>query len=529
MNPINLLFQFFKKRTDLTFPVFDLAKIKCYFENNNASKAYQVLTEQTCTDLDFDEFFIRINKTSSCVGQQYLYDRLRRIPHESEMAGCDNLIQYLINNTEFTERCRKHLSGLAHHDAYYICSLFHDRYPTLSRMMTLIIRILQFMPLLFTTIFIIFPKTVWLLLIVGFLITNMVFHYRNKQILFVYLYSIPQFLKLVPIARKLSFETAFDKIHPDIKGRLQSLQPLVRQLSRFKFDVKLENDYVALVWGLKELVNIFFLSEPNFLFRSFQLMDVKRMDIEAVFNYVGHIDMLLSTSHLQKNIPYYCKPQWTDAGLQMTDIYHPLIEQCIPNTLNTVGKSVLLTGSNMSGKSTFIRTVSLNMLSAQTLDMCFARSFSGQRMKIHSAINLHDSLSESQSFYMKEVLTVKDMLEESCQCGCNLFVLDEIYKGTNTLERIAAGKAVLSALAENGNMVFASTHDIELADLLAEEYELYHFCEQIEQTSLHFDYLLKRGKLRHRNAIKLLEIEGYPKSVIAEANSIVEKFIPLCE
>ena len=529
MNPINLLFQFFKKRTDLTLPVFDLEKIKCYFENNEVNPAYHVLTEQTCTDLNFDEFFIRVNKTSSCVGQQYLYDRLRRIPHESEIAGFENIVQYLKNNTEFAERCRKHLSGLTHHDTYYICSLFHDRTPTLSRMMTIVIRILQFMPLLFTAIFIIFPKVVWILFFVGFFITNMVFHYRNKQILFVYLYSIPQFLKLVPIARKLSLETALDKIHTDIKDRLQSLQSLIRHLSRFKFDVKIENDYFALVWGLKELVNIFFLSEPNFLFRSFRLMDEKRMDIEAVFNYVGHIDMLLSTAYLQKNLPYYCKPQWTEAGLQMTDIYHPLIEQCIPNTLNTVGKSVLLTGSNMSGKSTFIRTVSLNMLSAQTLDLCFARSFSGRRMKIHSAINLYDNISESQSFYMKEVLTVKGMLEESYQCGYNLFVLDEIYKGTNTLERIAAGKAVLSALAENGNMVFASTHDIELADLLADEYELYHFCEQIEQNYLHFDYLLKRGKLKHRNAIKLLEIEGYPKNVIAEANTIVEKFITLNE
>jgi DNA mismatch repair ATPase MutS len=252
-------------------------------------------------------------------------------------------------------------------------------------------------------------------------------------------------------------------------------------------------------------------------------MEAKKTDIEAVFTYIGHIEMLLSVAHLQENIPYYCKPQWTDENLQITEMYHPLIEECVPNTLNTVGKSILLTGSNMSGKTTFIRTVSLNMLSAQTLDMCFARSFSGRRMKIHSAINLHDNVLESQSFYMKEVLSVKEMLEKSQQCRNNLFMLDEIFKGTNTPERIGASKAVLSVLAENGNMVFVSTHDIELADLLAEEYELYHFCEQIEQNQLHFDYLLKRGKLKHRNAIRLLEIEGYPKSVITEAKKIAEK------
>jgi hypothetical protein len=516
------MLQFFKKRPVLNLPIFELDKIKWYFENNQANRAYQVLTEQTCTDLDFDEFFLYINSTSSCVGQQYLYDRLRRIPCVPEMAEYENSIQYLKNNSELADRCRKHLSGLAHHDAYYICSLFHDKHPTPSTVMMQVIRILQFMPLLFTAIFIVFPKSIWFLLIVGFFIANMVFHYRNKYVQFAYLYSIPQFLKLVSIAEKLSNETNFEKNHSDIKNCLQSLQSLIRRLLRFKFDVKLENDIVALLWGVKELVNIFFLSEPNILFRSFRLIEAKRTDIETVFAYVGRIDMLLSVVHLQQSLPYYCNPKWTDTGLQMTEVYHPLIEQCIPNTLNTVGKSVLLTGSNMSGKTTFIRTIALNMLSAQTLNMCFARNFSGRRMRIHSAINLKDNLSESQSFYMKEVLTVKDMLEES-HCGYNLFVLDEIYKGTNTLERIAASKAVLSALAGNGNMVFASTHDLELADLLAEEYELYHFCEQIEQNRLHFDYLLKHGKLKHRNAIKLLEIEGYPENVIAEANTIVEK------
>ena len=263
MNRIISLFHFFKKKPDSTTSVFDLTRIKWYFEKNDASEAYQVLTEQTCTDLDFDEFFLRINGTSSCVGQQYLYDRLRRIPHKSEMEECGEIIQYLKNDTELVARCRKYLSGLANDDAYYICSLFHDKHPVLSPMMTRIIGILQFMPLLFTAIFIVSPKTIWLLFIVGFFITNMLFHYRNKQILFVYLYSIPQFLKLVSIAGKISAETSFDKIHHDIKNRLQSLQPLIRRLSRFKFDVKLENDNVALMWGIKELVNIFFLSESE--------------------------------------------------------------------------------------------------------------------------------------------------------------------------------------------------------------------------------------------------------------------------
>jgi len=521
LNKIKILFSFLKKKP--VAPAFDLTKIKWYFNNNDTSNAFQVLTEQTCTDLNLDDFFFRINKTFSCVGQQYMYDRLRRIPLEPEIAGSDNFLQYLKNHKELIDRYQKLLSKLAHENAYYICSLFHDDHPVLSPVMGKVIKILQLMPLLFIAVFIFFAKEIWIIFSAGFFVINMILHYRNRMTLSSYLHSVPQFFKLVFIARKLSSETPFDAIRPDIKNRLQSIQQLVGFLSYFKYDDKIETDAAVLLLAVKELISIFFLVEPNILYRSFRLLKEKKADIEAIFAYVGHIDMLQSVARMQKDFPWYCKPEWTEEGLQMTDVYHPLIEHCVPNTLNTNGKSILLTGSNMSGKTTFIRTIALNVLSANALDMCFARSFSGRRMKIHSAINLHDNLLESQSFYMKEIMAVKDMLEKTHQSGYNLFILDEIYKGTNTLERIAASKAVLSALAINGNMVFVSTHDIELADLLAGEYDLYHFCEQIEQNQLYFDYLLKQGKLKNHNAIRLLEVVGYPEDVVSEAISITEK------
>jgi DNA mismatch repair ATPase MutS len=98
-----------------------------------------------------------------------------------------------------------------------------------------------------------------------------------------------------------------------------------------------------------------------------------------------------------------------------------------------------------------------------------------------------------------------------------LFLLDEIFKGTNTVERISAGKAVLSYLNRADNMVFVSTHDIELADLLNQEYELYHFSEKVDHQTVDFDYKLKDGRLKNRNAIRILQINDYPETIIAEA------------
>ena len=116
------------------------------------------------------------------------------------------------------------------------------------------------------------------------------------------------------------------------------------------------------------------------------------------------------------------------------------------------------------------------------------------------------------------------MITESRLPLNNLFLLDEIFKGTNTAERIAAGKAVLSYLAKSSNnTVFVSTHDIELADLLSIEYDLYHFTETVHEKQIHFDYQLKRGKLYTKNAIRILEINDYPPEVIEEARGIMKR------
>jgi DNA mismatch repair ATPase MutS len=108
-----------------------------------------------------------------------------------------------------------------------------------------------------------------------------------------------------------------------------------------------------------------------------------------------------------------------------------------------------------------------------------------------------------------------------CQSRKGLsFVLDEIFKGTNTIERISGGKAILSYLNNSNHIVLVSTHDIELTDLLAQNnYDLYHFSEHIEQEELQFDHLLKKGKLQTRNAIRILELYDYPSEIIFDART----------
>jgi DNA mismatch repair ATPase MutS len=237
---------------------------------------------------------------------------------------------------------------------------------------------------------------------------------------------------------------------------------------------------------------------------------------------VGSIDASISVAALRSGKLKTCQPVFVPAGKEVVakNVFHPLIGNCVKNSLTISNRSVLITGSNMSGKSTFLRTLAINSILAQTIYTCFADEYSSPILKQFSSIRIDDSLFEGKSYYFQEVNTMASLIAEVNLPHQNLFILDEIFKGTNTVERIAAGKAVLSYLNRNDNIVVVSTHDIELADLLKDEYDLHHFTETVENNKLHFDHSIKPGQIRTRNAIRILELSDYPDDITREARQI---------
>ncbi|HEY0743910.1 MAG TPA: DNA mismatch repair protein MutS, partial [Chryseosolibacter sp.] len=180
------------------------------------------------------------------------------------------------------------------------------------------------------------------------------------------------------------------------------------------------------------------------------------------------------------------------------------------------------TGSNMSGKTTFLRSMLINSLMAQTIYTCFAASFKTPVLKQYSSIRIQDDVVDGKSLYFQEVHTMHELLKASDEDAPGIFVLDEVFKGTNTVERIAASKAILTYLNKGNNIVLVATHDLELTQLLQSEYDLYHFTEVIENNVLTFDHRIKEGQLRTRNAIRVLELSHYPIKIVSEAQQLSE-------
>ena len=497
---------------------FNFELIEKYFKNKDNSDSFQVLSDKTCNDLDFEELFMFIDRTNSKVGQQYLYNRLRTIPiNENGKFLNEKIINRLSNDADFRIRTQILLDKLKKNDVYYISSLFQEEHLKRPKWF-FVIQLLSFTSLISIIISLIFPKFIFLLL--GVFIINFSIHYWNKRNLYQYLGSLPQLLRLNNIASKLHKNEIYRDINPDLPESIRIINQVRNRMSFFQLEAKLQGDIEVIFWAVLELIKTLFLLEPLLLFGVLKRLNTKRKDIENVFGFIGQIDTLISITSLRTGLDKYCLPTINEDKILAKQVYHPLIVNCVPNSICVSNKSILLTGSNMSGKTSFIRTIGLNMITGLTINTCFAASMTIPRLRIYSVIRISDDLLNDKSYYFEEVLTIKSMIQKSINEKKNLFLLDEIFKGTNTIERISAGKAVLSLLSKNHNLVFVSTHDIELADMLSDEYELYHFSEIVNENNVDFDYKLKEGKLKNRNAIRILQINEYPENIINEAIEI---------
>ena len=514
-----LLSEFGNSKTD----TFDFEYIERYFRKKDHSTVFQTLSDKTCNDLDFRELFMFSDRTNSKVGQQYLYNKLRTIPVDStENIKNERLLDEFTNNSNFRVSVQCQLNKLNNSEVYHVAALFQDEILKPPKWY-FIVPLLSFASVM--SFIMAFFNPVFFLVILGLSIVNIVIHFWNKKNLHNYFSSIPQLSKLNGVAQELYKYDILKKINPDLMKSASIINKINSRMSFFNLEVEMQSDQRIAFWAMLEIVKIIFLIEPLFLFGTLKRIDTKRAEIEDVFLFVGAIDAIVSIASLRYGLNKFCTPKIIDGQkiLFAQEVYHPLIENCVKNNLKVNDKSILLTGSNMSGKTSFIRTIALNVITGLTINTCFAEHFSMPRVRVFSAIRISDDLMNDRSYYFEEVMTIKEMIDNSKAGNLNLFLLDEIFKGTNTVERISAGKAVLSSLNEENNIVFVSTHDIELADLLKNEYDLYHFSEIVDHKTVDFDYKLKEGKLKNRNAIRILQINDYPEGIIKEAIEISKK------
>lgn len=498
---------------------FNFQLITRYTAHKDHSSAFQEISNQTGNDLDFDLFFCFVDRTSSKIGQQFLYDRLKTIDDRTEeFVVQEKIITYLEKNPKERLEIQYLLNKLNNHQTYYIPDLFQKEIERKPKWFFLF-PILSFTAILSILLSFFNPNVA--LILFGLFPINILIHYGLKRKTTLFLNSVPSLLATGAVAKNLLkvkvIRDSFSEISPSIKV----IASIRRNMSFFKLEQKVDSDMEAAYWFLLELIKITFLLEPLLLFSSLDKLQNKAKDIENVFRFIGQVDTFVSVTSLRKGEPY-CIPTINkdNRTIQFTDLRHPLVPHCVPNSVDAQ-KSILLTGSNMSGKTTFIRSIGLNYISGMALNTCFASTASLPIARLFSVIRIEDDVLNASSYFYREVDEIKEIIEQSGKSTRSIILLDELFKGTNTAERIAAAKAVLSYLEQQNSQIFVSTHDIELTTLLGDKFDLFHFTESIVDSSIYFDYKIKKGISQSGNALKIIAIHQYPEAIVKEAEELL--------
>ena len=458
------------------------------------------IDDKTWSDLNMDTLFHKINFNFTAIGEMRLYATLRGMFKVNQTS--------LINKFKDNKVFRLNVS-------YILSKIGKNVYPLFPNQMLPTKRniLLMFCPLLpfigFAFIFLIPSKGI--LICLTFMILNAILSFKLKK-------SYDQDLKSI-------FYTANVIKQSQALSKIESTPAISVDFTHFKASrrfsgllVRVESQDMAssIIMFIKLVFMIDYV-----LFHLIQRSYFKyQEEVMTCYDYISILDNHYSIAMYQHTLTHYCNPKINHNmnGLQMKSIIHPLLdeENAIANTID-ISNHILLTGSNASGKSTFMKAVALNLILAQSIQTATAHSFIYQPGYVMTSMANADDVLSGDSYFMSELKSIRRLFNTH-QCNKIYCFIDEIFKGTNTTERIAASESVLSYLDnQKAYQVLAATHDVELSTLLENTYNNYHFNESIQENSIFFDYKIKPGKANTRNAIELLRITQFPIDIYQRA------------
>ena len=284
-------------------------------------------------------------------------------------------------------------------------------------------------------------------------------------------------------------------------------------------------------WGglVQVLLNILVFADLHIALGVLKCAIRHRARLLAGVSALAELDMLNSLASFAAEQPVACYPvPAKDTTISITGGRHPLVapQRVVPNdvSLTPATRVWIVTGSNMAGKSTFLRMVGINVLLAQVGCAAAAEEMSWSPMCLITDLRARDNLAEEESYFLAEVRHLRRMVLPSAEQRPLLGLIDEPFRGTNSQDQSAASIAVLHHLSRSSDLFLLATHDRHLTTLAdGEQLRNHHFREDLSSDKLVFDYRLHEGPARTRNALRILEREGYPAELVAQAYKWLEE------
>jgi Mismatch repair ATPase (MutS family) len=501
----------------------DMAQIRKYHDHVAARSEENLIDDITWNDLDMDNVFKKINLGMSSCGEAYLYHTLRKPAHdENDYNRRKSLVEIMESHPKERLETSVALSGLG---CPRRADLAAPIDPPKNPMPRLILYTLLALVLAAVAVAVFFFPDLWKCA-VGICAFNLILRERRMKKIQLDFENTAFTVSLICTLADVK-KVGFGELDAHLEDAYASLDKL-RNLAKFEKIISARKgeimDTLDVIAGLLLIDMIVYELAKNKLSRH-------HGDIVAIFEAVGSAETAISVAsyrkYLENNADYYClEPELTFgkgdskfAYIDAKNLVHPCMDESVANDA-ALTKSMLITGSNASGKSTYIRVTAICAILAQSIGTCTAETYRASAFRIFSSMVISDDLSGGDSYYIAEIKSLRRILRAADDGDTLpvLCVIDEVLRGTNTVERISASCEILLELAANA-LCIAATHDIELCALTEGVYGMYHFSETVKDGKMSFDYKLKPGITATRNAIKLLSVMDFPPSVVDKANA----------
>ncbi len=488
----------------------------------SAKLSGSTLPKSVWDDFDMEAVFNKYNQSVSAIGEEYFFLTLNKPTHDkSRIISRQTLIKEFCDKKK-TKELRRILFSVRKHERITIreCVEITESIPLDS---TFLHCFLFTAFLLSFILMFIFPQAGILLCLTVAGINSFTYFMRKSRISCFY-------DGIVSVRNVILLAENIKKAYPSGEGESGKLVSQIleksvvfRKMTKFSSLIKPESISGSITQILGDYLK--FVTHADLIQFNIMVSFMRnhKDELLELYSFIGELELGIISAGIydykNKDMCFSDSDNFYDKPF-IAGMSHPLIDESVKNSLQSE-KSVLITGSNASGKSTYLRMAGINVLFSQTLGIVFASVYRAPFYELMSSMEISDDIAEGDSFYLAEIKHLKKIIDSSDTGKRCFIVVDEILRGTNTLERIAASAEVLKYLNNGNSFIIAATHDIELTEYLRDYYESYYFTENSEGEKL-FDFKLYKGVLARYNAIAILERYGFPEEIIRGSRNNID-------
>ena len=470
---------------------------------------------QTWHDLDLYRVFDQLNYTQSSIGAEALYQKMRLIKFQPD-TSLQELEDFFDHHPDLRLKVQVVMNQLGKKNHNMARSIVANPGKQDSKIYLSLYIFLACLPV-FSLFFLPFFKIHAMMVLVVSATFNIIFssirNWSNKM----RLDRVSYLVRIFASTEKLSHLAI-----PKQEALKQAVQPFkktkvisgILQSPTGSSDMEIILIYLNFLFLIPQIAQVYI----------YQQVRIHQKEAQEAINLLGELEVAISLLRHKRDVDLVCHPYFRkEGGIKGKGIYHPLLTDPVANDVR-FEKNMVISGDNASGKSTYLKMVAINCILAQGLGFAYGESLELSYGHVMTSMDVSDDIEVGDSYFITESKTILRMIESLEKSGFHYFFIDELFKGTNTIERIGSGLGIVRWLSRHDCLYMISSHDIELVAASGAVNDNYHFDSRYVDGEIVFDYQIKQGAAVTKNAVNTLKSLHFPSEITQTSQELIRQY-----